>query len=229
MGVPRFREYGVSRVLVLKIRSIGWEMRFLDTSSVGREESRVLFQLRLRLPYSLIRVIYKEEVVFEVFWSVFPLMMLVYFTNFSSISHFFERCYLRADLNYLQVWGKQWDWSSQLCRSYGEDSFYFPLIGESYKGDIYNLMIGSSGKVQGVSFKSLDVLHSFFMSSGFKVDVLPHSRLNMLDTGSMGVVEFNCSELCGRYHSYMGGSVFFVLDDSLDVMVMSGYILKYIW
>nr|UUG66218.1 cytochrome c oxidase subunit II [Polypodium hydriforme] len=226
MGISRFKEYGVGRVLMLRVGSFGWELRFLNISFEGREESRVIFQLRLKLPFFLIRIIYREEVVYEVFWSVFPLMLLMYFTSFSSIFHFFDRCYLRGDLNYLQIWGKQWDWSSQLCRSYGEDNFCFPLISESYKSDIYNLIICSSGKVQGISFKSFDVLHSFFMSSGFKVDVLPHSRLNVLDTGDMEMAEFNCSELCGRYHSYMGGSIFFVSGDSLDIMVMFGYVIK---
>lgn len=146
----------------------------------------------------------------EFVWTVLPIVFLVFIALPS-----LYLLYITEDLlSYgvvVKVVGHQWYWS------YEQSLLDYPLLGfnsyieTSHNYDSYRLLdvdnrLTLPYKVGCmIMVTSADVLHSWTVPSmGVKVDAIP-GRLNYLNLlpVNFGVFYGQCSELCGRNHSFM--------------------------
>jgi cytochrome c oxidase subunit 2 len=145
----------------------------------------------------------------EVMWTLVPVIILVAIAVPSFKLLFLELTVPPADVT-VKATGKQWYWSY----SYPDAKFEFDslmLKDNERKPDqprllaVDNALVVPVNKVVRVQVIGSDVIHSFSVPSfGIKIDAVP-GRLNetWFKATREGIYYGQCSELCGRDHSYM--------------------------
>jgi cytochrome c oxidase subunit II len=154
----------------------------------------------------------------EVMWTLVPVIILVSIAVPSFKLLFLELTVPPADVT-VKATGKQWYWSY----AYPDSKFEYDslmLKDNERKPDqprllaVDNALVVPVNKVVRVEVIGSDVIHSFSVPSfGIKIDAVP-GRLNetWFKATREGIYYGQCSELCGRDHSYMPIEVHVVSD-----------------
>jgi cytochrome c oxidase subunit 2 len=150
-----------------------------------------------------------HNTVIEVIWTVVPVLILVSIAVPSFRLLFLQLDVPAADLT-IKATGKQWFWSYE----YPDQKIAFDSVmvqtkdlkpGQPRLLTVDNQMVVPVNKVVRVQTTGADVIHSFAVPSfGIKIDSIP-GRLNetWFKAEREGVYYGQCSELCGRDHSFM--------------------------
>jgi cytochrome c oxidase subunit II len=151
-----------------------------------------------------------HNTVLEVMWTIIPVIVLASIAVPSFRLLFLELDVPKADLT-VKATGKQWFWSY----SYPDNgNFEFDSLmvaekdlkpGQPRLLTVDNEMVVPVNKVVHVLVTGADVIHSFAVPSfGVRIDAIP-GRLNdtWFKSTKEGTFYGQCSELCGKDHSYM--------------------------
>lgn len=153
--------------------------------------------------------------VLEVAWTIVPIIILIAIIPPSLSLLFKQQQIPEADVT-IKATGNQWYWTHEYVdHDFGFDSFMLPkeeLAENGYNSDEYLLatdtaVVVPTGKTIVVQVTGSDVIHAWTIPAfGVKQDAVP-GRLAQLwfevDEGKEGVYFGQCSELCGKDHSYM--------------------------
>jgi len=151
----------------------------------------------------------------EVAWTIVPIVILIAIIPPSLTLLFKQQEIPEADVTIKAV-GNQWYWTHEYVdHEFGFDSFMLAkedLKAAGYEQDEYLLatdtaVVVPTGKNIVVQVTGADVIHAWTIPAfGVKQDAVP-GRLAQLwfkvDEGMEGVYFGQCSELCGKAHSYM--------------------------
>ncbi len=145
----------------------------------------------------------------EVLWTIIPVVILAVIAVPSFRLLFVQLDVPKPDLT-VKVTGKQWFWSYE----YPDSKFEFNSLmvadkdlkaGQPRLLAVDNEMVVPVNKVVHVLVTGADVIHSFAVPSfGIRIDAIP-GRLNetWFKATTTGVFYGQCSELCGKDHSFM--------------------------
>ncbi len=151
----------------------------------------------------------------EIAWTLIPVAILIVIGVFSLPVLFKQQIIPKADVT-IKVTGYQWYWGYE----YSDHEFEFEsfmlrrdeLEAAGYSQSEYLLatdtaVIVPTGKVIVMNVTAADVIHSWTIPAfGVKQDGVP-GRIAQLwfevDEGKEGIYFGQCSELCGKDHSYM--------------------------
>ena len=151
----------------------------------------------------------------EVAWTVVPIVILIAIIPPSLTLLFKQQEIPEADVT-IKATGNQWYWTHDYVdHDFGFDSFMLAkedLAAAGYEQDEYLLatdtaVVVPTGKTIVVQVTGADVIHAWTIPAfGVKQDAVP-GRLAQLwfkvDEGMEGIYFGQCSELCGKDHSYM--------------------------
>jgi cytochrome c oxidase subunit II len=162
----------------------------------------------------------------EVLWTIVPVVILVLIAIPSFRLLFTELDVPTPDLT-VKATGKQWYWSYAYPDN-GNFEFDSLIVAEKdlKPGDLRlltvdNEMVVPVNKVVHVLVTGADVIHSFAVPSfGIKIDAVP-GRINdtWFKATTTGVFHGQCSELCGKDHSFMPITVRVVNDTDFTAWV----------
>jgi cytochrome c oxidase subunit 2 len=154
----------------------------------------------------------------EVLWTIVPVIILAVIAVPSFRLLFTELEVPKPDLT-IKATGKQWFWSY----NYPDNGFEFDSLmvqekdlkpGQPRLLTVDNEMVVPVNKVVHVLVTGADVIHSFTVPSfGSRIDAVP-GRMNetWFKPTITGMFYGQCSELCGKDHSFMPISVRVVTD-----------------
>jgi cytochrome c oxidase subunit 2 len=157
----------------------------------------------------------------EIAWTLIPVLILVSIAVPSFRLLFLQLDIPKADLT-VKATGKQWYWSY----SYPDNGkFEFDSLMAQDKQPrllgVDNEMVVPVNKVIRVETTGADVIHSFAVPAfGIKIDAIP-GRLNetWFKAEKTGMYYGQCSELCGKDHSFMPIAVRVVTDQEFAAWV----------
>jgi len=151
----------------------------------------------------------------EVGWTLIPVLILLAIIPFSLDVLFKQQEIPEGDVT-IKATGNQWYWSYEYVDSeFGFDSFMLArdeLADAGYAPDEYLLatdtaVVVPTGKNIVLQVTGSDVIHSWAVPAfGVKQDAVPGRLAELwfnVDVGKEGVYFGQCSELCGKDHSYM--------------------------
>ena len=151
----------------------------------------------------------------EVAWTIVPILILVFIGAFSLPVLFKQQEIPEADLT-IKATGFQWYWGYE----YPDEGLAFEsfllakdeLAEFGYEDDEYLLatdtaVVIPTGKTIVVQVTAADVIHAWTIPAfGVKQDGVPGRLAELwfeVDEGHEGIYFGQCSELCGKDHSYM--------------------------
>jgi cytochrome c oxidase subunit 2 len=161
----------------------------------------------------------------EVAWTLFPVLILVAIAIPSFKLLFEELDIPKADLT-IKATGNQWNWTY----TYPDDKIEYTsiMLTEEDRAKLASppprllgvdhAVVVPVNKVIRVQTTGADVIHSFAMPAfGIKIDAIP-GRLNetWFTATKTGIYYGQCSELCGRDHSFMPIVIKVVNDQDYD-------------
>ena len=157
----------------------------------------------------------------EVAWTLIPVLILVAIAVPSFRLLFLELDIPKADLT-IKATGKQWYWSYAYPDN-GKFEFDSLLAQDKQPRllGVDNEMVVPVNKVIRVQTTGADVIHSFAVPAfGIKIDAIP-GRLNetWFKATKTGMFYGQCSELCGKDHSFMPIAVKVVSDQEFAAWV----------
>src|SRR6202167_6641417 len=169
-----------------------------------------------------------HNAVLEVMWTIVPVIILVAIAIPSFRLLFLQLDEPTPDLT-VKATGKQWYWSYNYPDN-GNFEFDSLIVedkdlkpGQPRLLTVDNEMVVPVNKVVHVLVTGADVIHSFAVPSfGIKIDAVP-GRLNdtWFKATSEGLFYGQCSELCGKDHSFMPIAVRVVNDSDFAAWVAS--------
>ena len=164
----------------------------------------------------------------EIAWTVLPILILVFIGSFSLKQLFLQQEIPEADIT-IKVTGYQWYWGyDYVDHEFGFESFMLAkedLEANGFASDEYLLatdtsVVVPSGKTVVMQVTAADVIHSWTIPSfGVKQDAVPGRLAELwfnVDEGKEGIYFGQCSELCGKDHSYMPITVKVVTQEAYD-------------
>lgn len=172
----------------------------------------------------------------EIAWTLIPILILVFIGSFSLPELFRQQEIPEGDVT-IKVTGYQWYWGYEYVdHEFGFESFLLPkeeLAENGFAEDEYLLATDTSvvvpvGKTIVMQVTAADVIHSWTIPAfGVKQDGVP-GRLAELwfKADKEGVYFGQCSELCGKDHSYMPITVKVVSQEAYDAW-LKGAIEEY--
>src|SRR5580692_8903835 len=161
----------------------------------------------------------------EVAWTLIPVLILVGISVKSFQLLFLELDIPKADLT-IKATGNQWNWTY----TYPDDKIEYTsiMLTEEDRAKLASppprllgvdhAIVVPVNKVIRVQTTGADVIHSFAMPAfGIKIDAIP-GRLNetWFTATKTGIYYGQCSELCGRDHSFMPIVIKVVNDQDYD-------------
>ncbi|MGD0024320.1 MAG: cytochrome c oxidase subunit II [Xanthobacteraceae bacterium] len=162
----------------------------------------------------------------EVIWTIVPVMILALIAVPSFRLLFLQLDVPNPDLT-VKATGKQWFWSY----SYPDNgNFEFASVmvadkdlkpGQPRLLTVDNEMVVPVNKIVHVLVTGADVIHSFVVPSfGVRIDAIP-GRINdtWFKATTEGMFYGECSELCGKDHSFMPIAVHVVNDSDFTTWV----------
>ncbi len=151
-----------------------------------------------------------HNTVLEVMWTIIPVIILASIAVPSFRLLFLELDVPKADLT-VKATGQQWFWNYSYPDN-GNFEFNSLMVaekdlkpGQPRLLTVDNEMVVPVNKVVHVLVTGADVIHSFAVPSfGVRIDAIP-GRLNdtWFKSSKEGIFYGQCSELCGKDHSYM--------------------------
>lgn len=172
----------------------------------------------------------------EIAWTLIPIVILVFIGSFSLPQLFNQQEIPEADIT-IKVTGYQWYWGYEYVdHEFGFESFMLAkdeLAENGYAEDEYLLATDTAvvvpvGKTIVMQVTAADVIHSWAMPAfAVKQDGVP-GRLAELwfNADKEGVYFGQCSELCGKDHTYMPITVKVVSQEVYDAW-LKGAIEEY--
>ena len=167
----------------------------------------------------------------EVAWTLIPIVILVVIGCFSLPALFRQQIIPEADVT-IKATGNQWFWTHEYVdHDFGFDSFMLAredLAEFGYNDDEYLLATDTAvvvpvNKTIVVQVTGSDVIHAWTIPSfGVKQDAVP-GRIAQLwfKAEQEGVYFGQCSELCGKDHSYMPITVKVVSQEAYETWLDS--------
>ena len=168
----------------------------------------------------------------EIAWTLIPVVILIVIGSFSLPILFKQLEVPTPDLT-VKATGNQWYWSY----NYPENDFSFDslmlapdeLAAHGYAPELHllaadNALVVPVNAVVHVLVTGADVIHSFTVPAfGVKIDAVP-GRLNetWFKAEQEGIYFGQCSELCGKNHSYMPITVKVVSQEAYDAWLELG-------
>jgi len=153
--------------------------------------------------------------VLEITWTVVPILILIAIIPPSLTLLFKQQEIPEADITIKAV-GNQWYWSHEYVdHGFVFDSFMLQrdeLADAGYDQKDFLLatdtaVVVPTGKIIVVQVTASDVIHSWTIPAfGVKQDAVPGRLAELwfkVDEGKEGIYFGQCSELCGKDHSYM--------------------------
>nr|YP_010016879.1 cytochrome c oxidase subunit II [Scorpiops tibetanus]QOJ45410.1 cytochrome c oxidase subunit 2 [Scorpiops tibetanus] len=143
----------------------------------------------------------------ETFWTIIPVLLLV-FIAFPSLRLLYLMDEVEGSNLTLKSVGHQWYWSYEYSDfvDIEFDSFMLPDEDQIFRLlDVDNRVVLPWGVQVRVLITAADVLHSWAMPSmGLKMDAVP-GRINQVTLlmNRPGLYFGQCSEICGANHSFM--------------------------
>jgi cytochrome c oxidase subunit II len=162
----------------------------------------------------------------EIAWTVVPVIILVAIAIPSFKLLFFQLNEPTPDIT-VKVTGKQWNWAYSYPDNGKFEFDSFMLTEKERKADqprllsVDNEMVVPANKIVHVLVTGADVIHSFAVPSfGIKIDAVP-GRVNdtWFKATREGMYYGQCSELCGKDHSFMPIAVRVVNDKDFAAWV----------
>jgi len=162
----------------------------------------------------------------EIAWTLIPVVILIFIGSFSLPVLFKQLEVPTPDLT-IKATGNQWYWSYYYpANEINFDSLLLPkdeLEANGYTPDLYLLATDTSvvvpvNKVVHMQVTGADVIHAWTIPAfGVKIDAVP-GRLNetWFQAEQEGIYFGQCSELCGKNHSYMPITVKVVSQEAYD-------------
>lgn len=171
----------------------------------------------------------------EVAWTVIPIVILVFIGAFSLPVLFKQQEIPEADIT-IKATGYQWYWGYEYVdHGFGFDAFMIgdgkvlnaeveaELIEAGYSADEFLLATDTAvvipiGKTIVVQVTGADVIHSWTVPAfGVKQDAVPGRLAELWFAAEKEGIYFGqCSELCGKDHSYMPITVKVVSQEAYD-------------
>lgn len=162
----------------------------------------------------------------EVTWTIVPIIILVFIGAFSLPVLFKQMEIPEADLT-IKVTGNQWYWTYEYVDSeFGFDSFMLEreeLEEYGYSQDEYLLATDTAvvvpvGKTVVMQVTGSDVIHAWAIPAfGVKQDGVPGRIAELwFAVEKEGIYFGQCSELCGKDHTYMPITVKAVSQEAYD-------------
>ena len=162
----------------------------------------------------------------EVVWTIVPVVILAVIAVPSFRLLFYQLDVPKPDLT-VQATGKQWFWTYSYPDNgnFEFDSLMVPTNqlkpGQPRLLAVDHPMVVPVNKIVKVLVTGADVIHSFNVPSfGIRIDAIP-GRMNdtWFKATKMGVFYGECSELCGKGHSFMPIEVQVVSDSAFTKWV----------
>jgi cytochrome c oxidase subunit 2 len=162
----------------------------------------------------------------EIGWTLLPVLILIFIGSFSLPVLFKQLEVPQPDLT-IKATGNQWYWSYLYPdNEVSFDSLLLPrenLAAYGYSDDLYLLATDTAvvvpvGAVVHMQVTGADVIHAWTIPAfGVKIDAVP-GRLNetWFRAEEEGIYFGQCSELCGKDHSYMPITVKVVSQEAYD-------------
>ena len=162
----------------------------------------------------------------EIAWTLIPVVVLIVIGSFSLPILFKQLTVPTPDLT-VKATGNQWYWSYNYpANDVSFDSLMLDeadLAAHGYAPQYHllaadNALVVPVNKVVHVLVAGADVIHSFTVPAfGIKIDAVP-GRLNetWFKAEKEGIYFGQCSELCGKNHSYMPITVKVVSQEAYD-------------
>ncbi|MFO1210200.1 MAG: cytochrome c oxidase subunit II [Amaricoccus sp.] len=162
----------------------------------------------------------------EIAWTLIPVVILIVIGSFSLPILFKQLEVPTPDLT-IKATGNQWYWSyTYPANDFSFDSLMLEpdeLQAHGYPPEVHllaadNAIVVPVNAVVHVLVTGADVIHSFTVPSfGIKIDAVP-GRLNdtWFKAEKEGIYFGQCSELCGKNHSFMPITVKVVSQDAYD-------------
>lgn len=169
------------------------------------------------------------------FLNLFFFLFLIYFSTILLFK-------LKKKYKYyvtIKIIGYQWRWYYNYIKGIGKNINYFSTITINWK-EIINITNKKKFYLQKVDnklilpvnknirliFTSNDVIHSWFIPSfSFKQDSIPGVyRDYYLKLNKIGKYKGYCTELCGKYHSYMP-----VVINVVNIIDYKKWVLSYLY
>ena len=162
----------------------------------------------------------------EIAWTIIPIIILVFIGAYSLPVLYFQQEIPEADIT-IKVTGYQWYWGYEYVdEGFGFDSYKLEkeeLAEYGYAADEYLLATDTAvvvpvGKIIVMQVTAADVIHSWAIPAfAVKQDGIP-GRLAELwfNVEREGIYFGQCSELCGKDHSYMPITVKAVSQEAYD-------------
>ncbi len=162
----------------------------------------------------------------EIAWTLVPVLILIVIGSFSLPVLFKQLEVPEPDVT-IKVTGNQWYWSYEYPDyEMTFDSLLLPredLAANGYSDDLYLLATDTSvvvpvGAVVKLLVTGSDVIHSWTIPSfGVKMDAVPGRLAETWFAAELEGIYFGqCSELCGKDHSYMPITVKVVSQEAYD-------------
>ncbi|MCF6234554.1 MAG: cytochrome c oxidase subunit II [Rhodobacteraceae bacterium] len=167
----------------------------------------------------------------EIAWTIVPILILVFIGAFSLPVLFFQQEIPKADIT-IKATGYQWYWGYE----YVDEGFEFDsyklakedLAEYGYSADEYLLATDTAvvvpvGKTIVMQVTAADVIHSWTIPAfAVKQDGIPGRLAELWFNADVEGVYFGqCSELCGKDHSYMPITVKVVSQEAYDEWLVS--------
>jgi len=158
---------------------------------------------------------FSHNSILEVAWTLVPILLLLSIMPYSLDVLFKQQEIPEADIT-IKATGNQWYWThAYVDHDFEFDSFMLArdeLEENGYAQDEYLLatdtaVVIPTGKNVVVQVTGSDVIHSWAIPAfGVKQDAVPGRLAELwfnVDEGKEGIYFGQCSELCGKDHSYM--------------------------
>ena len=162
----------------------------------------------------------------EVVWTIVPVMILALIAVPSFRLLFLQLDVPNPDLT-VKATGKQWFWSYSYPDNGNFEFNSLMVADKDLKPDqprlltVDNEMVVPVNKIVHVLVTGADVIHSFMVPSfGIRIDAIP-GRINdtWFKATSEGMFYGECSELCGKDHSFMPIAIRVVNDSEFTTWV----------
>ena len=158
---------------------------------------------------------FTHNALLEIGWTLVPILILIVIMPFSLAVLFKTQIIPEADVT-IKATGNQWYWTHEYVdHDFGFDSFMLArdeLAENGYAQDEYLLatdtaVVIPTGKTIVVQVTGSDVIHAWTIPAfGVKQDAVPGRLAELwfnVDVGNEGIYFGQCSELCGKDHSFM--------------------------
>ncbi len=240
IGKPHARGIAFQEAVTEVARDIHWMDNYLlwiiTITSIFVTVLLLICAFKFNAKRNKVPATFTHNTALEIGWTIVPIIILLAIAPFSLQLLFKQLRIPEADIT-IKATGNQWYWTHEYVdHDFGFDSFMLPkedLASNGYAADEYLLATDTAvvvpvNKTVVVQVTGADVIHAWAIPAfGVKQDAVP-GRLAELwfKAEKEGVYFGQCSELCGKDHSYMPITVK-VVSQAVYEQWLDGAIVEY--